>query len=72
MQDASGDSTLEAKDAFERGCITQNVTSRRYHADNGRFAETIVKSACAVNQQSLTFCGIGARHKNGVAEGATK
>ena len=35
MQDTSGDSTLEAKEAFERDCMTRNILPKHYHADNG-------------------------------------
>ena len=32
MQDATGDSTLEAKIAFERDCMTRNVVPQYYQA----------------------------------------
>ena len=35
MQDATGESTLEAKNAFERDCMNRNVVPKHYHADNG-------------------------------------
>ena len=35
MQYATGDSTLEANNAFERDCMTRNVVPKHYHADNG-------------------------------------
>ena len=35
MQDATGDSTLEAKNAFEQYFMTINVVPQHYHADNG-------------------------------------
>ena len=35
MQDTSGNSTLEVKNAFERDCMTRNVVPKHYHADNG-------------------------------------
>ena len=43
MQYATGASTLEAKNAFERDCMTKNVVPKHYHADNGRFAENSSK-----------------------------
>ena len=46
MQDATGDSTMEAKNSFERDCMTQNVVPKYYHADNGRFAENSFKEDC--------------------------
>ena len=35
MQDATGDSMLEAKNAFEQDFMTRNVVPQNYHADNG-------------------------------------
>ena len=35
MQDTQGDSTLEAKESFERDCMTRNFLPKYYHADNG-------------------------------------
>ena len=72
MQDASGDSTLEAKNAFERNCMLRNVVPRGYHADNGRYAENTFKQDCVNKNQTLTFCGVGAHHQNGVAESKIK
>ena len=46
MQDATGDSTLEANNAFERDCMTRNVVPKHYHANNGRFAENSFKEDC--------------------------
>ena len=35
MQYTSGNSTLEAREAFERDCVTKNVLPKNYHADYG-------------------------------------
>ena len=35
IQDSTGDSMLEAKNAFERDFMTRNVVPQNYHADNG-------------------------------------
>ena len=43
MQDASSESTLEAKNAFEMDSMSHGVNIRHYHADNGRFADTSFK-----------------------------
>ena len=56
MQDASADSTLEAKNSFERDAMTRGVTIQGYHADNGRFAEHSFKEDCRNKLQRLTFC----------------
>ena len=68
MQDTSGDSTLEAKEYFERDCMTQNVLPKHYHTGNGRFAENIFKQDSESKIQHLTFCGVGAIPQNGVSE----
>ena len=68
MQDATGDLTLEVKNAFEQDCMTRNVVPKRYHADNGRFVENSFKEDCVRKMQNLTFCCVGAHHQNGVSE----
>ena len=72
MQDASGESTIEAKNAFEIESMSHNVQIKHYHADNGRFADTSFKQDCDNKLQQLTFCGVGAHHQNGVAERSIK
>ena len=67
-QDTSGDSTLEAKEAFKLDCMTQNVLPNNYHADNGRFAENTFKQDCESKMQHLTFCGVGDYQQNGVSK----
>ena len=59
MQDATGDSTLEEKNAFEQGCMTKNVVPKHYHADNERFSENSFKEDCVRKMKNLTFCGVG-------------
>ena len=68
MQDATGDSMLEAKNAFERDCMTRNVVPQHYHADNGRFAENSFKEDCVRKMQNPTFYGVGAHHQNSISE----
>ena len=68
MPDATGDLTLEAKNAFERDCMTRNVVPKHYHADNGQFAENSFKEDFVRKMKNLTFCGVGAHHQNGVSE----
>ena len=68
MQDAMRDSTPEANNAFERDCMTRNVIPKHYHADNGQFSENSFKEYCVSKMQNITFCDVGAHHKNGVSE----
>ena len=72
MQDASGESTNAAKNAFERDSMSHDVQIKHYHADNGRFADTSFKDDCDNKLQQLTFCGVGAHHQNGIAERSIK
>ena len=72
MQDATADSTLEAKEAFENAAATRGVSIKHYHADNGRFAEPAFTSDCKEKLQKISFCGVGAHHQNGVAENTIK
>ena len=72
MQDASGESTLESKNAFERNCMLSCVNPKGYHTDNGRYVENTFKQDCVNKGQHLTFCGVGAHHQNGVAESKIK
>ena len=72
MQDTSGDSTLEAKNAFERDAMARGIKVKGYHADNGRYAEHSFKNDCANKLQNLSFCGVGAHHQNGISEAKIK
>jgi hypothetical protein len=46
------------------------VTIRHYHADNGQFAKTKWLEAIEAHrpQQTISFCGMGAHHQNGIAK----
>ena len=72
MQDATGESTMDAKLSFEQASATRGVSPKHYHADNGRFAESLFTKDCNAKLQKLTFCGVGAHHQNGVAENSIK
>ena len=62
--------TVQAKKAFEAYANLHGVTIRHYHADNGRFAENLWLDAVQEHRprQTISFCGVGAHHQNGVAE----
>jgi len=72
MRSTTQEETLAAKTAYERYGATHGVTIKRYHADNGRYAEQPFRDACAQANQELTFCGVGAHHQNGIAENHVK
>ena len=59
---------IDAKHAFECLAEQHRVRILHYHCDNGRFADkAFVDDICAAHQ-TITFCGVGTHHKNGVAE----
>jgi hypothetical protein len=60
--------TIEAKHAFERWCTSNGVCVKHYHADNGRFAETVFMADVARRGQTISFCGVNAHFQNGKAE----
>ena len=62
--------TLEAKANFERLLRTYGVEVKAYRADNGRFSDLGFMEACEDAHQTISFCGVGAHHQNGVAERA--
>ena len=72
MQDSSDDSTLEAKNAFERDAMSRRVSVGSYHADNGRCAKHTFKDDFNNKLQQLTFCRVGVHHKNRNTEAKIK
>lgn len=60
--------TLQAKEAFEAYAAARGVIIQHYHADNGRFAERGWMEHARSKGQTVSFCGVGAHHQNGVAE----
>ena len=41
---------------------------KRYHADNGRYANNGFMASLNANNQTITFCGVSAHHHNGIVE----
>ena len=64
----TSEETVEAKEAFERFAAAHNVIVKHYHADNGRFADTLFKEHVVEKGQTITYCGVGAHHQNGKVE----
>ena len=63
---ASQEETLEAKAAYERCLRTFGYGVKSYHADNGRFMKTTFQMAVADADQTISFCGVGSHHQNGI------
>ena len=60
--------TVEAKQAFERFARDRGVSVEHYHCDNGVFASRGFREEIQRCGQTISFCGVGAHHQNGVAE----
>ena len=60
--------TVMANHAIERAAEQCGVTIKRYHADNGRFADNAFIQDCQANRQILSYCGVNAHFQNGIAE----
>ena len=48
--------------------LDNSVTVRQYHADNGRFADNVFINDVRQQGQTISYCGIGAQHQNGITE----
>ena len=60
--------TILSKYAFEQLFLTNDVTVSSYMADNGRFAEKGYRDAIRNSKQTITYCGVGSHHQNGIVE----
>ena len=72
MKDLSLAETLQAKAAFEKVMARAGRTVKHYRADNGRFADNGFVDAVNARDQSISYCGVGAHHQNGVVENRNK
>ena len=68
QESSSAEDTIIAKQAFERFSKERGVTIHHYHCDNGVFASRAFRAEVERSGQTITFCGVGAHHQNGVAE----
>jgi hypothetical protein len=68
MRDFTLDKTIAAKHGYECYLSLLGIKSKGYNADNGQFADKGFWDDCLDNDQSITFCGVGSHHQNGIAE----
>ena len=66
------DKTSPVKWIFEKFAHGCGVTVCSYRADNGRLAEKAFRDECKLQEQSISFCPVGANHQNGIAEASIK
>ena len=60
--------TIDACNEFEVLSRNMGVDVKHYHCDNGRFADNLSIENIKQNNQSISFCRVGAHHQNGRAE----
>ena len=68
MRDFTLEETLLGKSSFERHAAAGGVTIKHYHADNGRYADKGFRDAIINANQTISYCGVGAHHQNGMIE----
>ena len=59
---------MGAKKAFEKLVSRSVNTVKIYHTDNRSYDENGFMASLNANNQTITFCGVGAHHKNGIFE----
>jgi hypothetical protein len=64
----TSEETLKSKLAFEKFAASHGVNIKHYHADNGRFKDKLLSKNIEEKGQTISFCGVGAHHQNGIAE----
>jgi hypothetical protein len=64
----TSEETLKSKQAFEKFAKSHGVNIKHYHADNGRFRDKLFTKDIEEKGQTISFCGVGAHHQNGIAE----
>ena len=64
--------TLLAKRTWEKLLSQADHTMKHYHEDNGRFSDEGFKDDLNDKDQTITFCGVGAHHQNGIVESKNK
>ncbi len=64
--------TLLAKRAYKKVLVQAGCSAKHYHADNGRFLDKGFHQDITDKGQSITFCGVGAHHQNGIIENRNK
>jgi hypothetical protein len=60
--------TISSKCCIESLTQQEEISIKKYHADNGLFALNTFKEDCALLDQRCLFSDVGAHHQNGIAE----
>ena len=68
MRNLDLEKTLGAKINFEKLVGRSDNTVNNYNADNGKYDDNGFMTSLNAKNQTITFCGIGAHHQNGIVE----
>ena len=63
---------IESKAAYEQTEATFGIRVKKFYTDNGIFAGEGFMSDESNNNQTISYCGVGAHFQNGIAEAAIK
>jgi len=63
-----GEETVWAKVKFGGYARQHSVNVMHYHTDNGIFRKQAFQEDVQAQRQTMTYCGVGAHHQNGLAE----
>ena len=63
---------IEDKEEYERMSATFGIRVKKFHTDNGIFAEEGFKSDVPNNNQTISYCGVGAHFQNRISKAAIK
>ena len=63
---------IEYKSAYELMAATFGIRVKKFHTDNGIFAEESFKSDVSDNNQTIRYCGVGAHFENRITKAAIK
>ncbi len=70
--DNSSVETVAAKHTFKNFAAEHGIKIQHHHCNNGRFSNNAFKQGCHNACQQLTFCGVNAHFKNGIAKRSTR
>ena len=64
--------SIEVKAAYKLMAATFGIRVKKFHTDNGIFAEEGFKRDVSDNNQTISYCGVRAHFQNGIAEASIK
>jgi hypothetical protein len=72
MRNFTLEETFLAKHAYKKVLVQAGRTAKHYHANNGWFSDKGFHQDITDKRQSITFCGVGVHHQNGIIKNRNK